>query len=188
MGDAIEEWAERFTRMMRENIEVRGKLMEWAKDQPHSKMCREHDEVRLVDWDKSTHESRKGNGFVLVYGGCAKCQTDIAIAAESNWLHLKGVPLNLCHCAFSNFTANDVEGRHNLEHAKKFSGKGRGMIFMLGTLGSGKSHLAVSIMRAMGCGKFITNDDLLAKLRASYGPERGEHRGHLQARAPSGPG
>jgi DNA replication protein DnaC len=93
-----------------------------------------------------------------------------------------GIPPHFQGCALENFTP-DKDTTWALMAARRYvteflPGAGRGLLFT-GTVGTGKTHLAAGIVRALIEDKgiqarFITVAELLEKLRASYGPDATE--------------
>ena len=71
-------------------------------------------------------------------------------------------------CSFENFTADTDELCANLAKAREFAADPKGFLLMLGRVGTGKTHLAASIVRAVGRGRYFRHLDLVNRLRASY--------------------
>ena len=71
-------------------------------------------------------------------------------------------------CTFENFTAATAELQANLAKAREFAADPKGLLLMLGRVGTGNTHLAASIVRAVGRGRYFRHLDLVNRLRASY--------------------
>jgi DNA replication protein DnaC len=149
-------------------VAFRGRLREWAKDQPQTKRCDRHQHDRPIDWERLCRESVSEREFKLVYAVCPACNTQEELLAESGWLHDRGVPLALCHAKFCNFKPRDESDGRALDAAERFSRRKAETFVISGHVGTGKSHLAVAIMRAKRCGLFIAHSTLLEGIRKTY--------------------
>lgn len=163
-----DEWSAIFHRMQAATKERVAALHAWAKDQPQTRICDTHKTVRKIDWEKSERESYTTQKHVLVYTPCPICEKYRDIIAKSEWLVQRGVPKNLTHASFDNFRAEDQSHAQALDASRKFARAKRGFLILLGEPGNGKSHLAVGIMRQTVMGRFITNAQMLAAVRARY--------------------
>ena len=89
-------------------------------------------------------------------------------------LERAGVPRSLSHSSFENYLGVDLILQDNLMRCREFSQTLKGFLFLVGSVGTGKTHLAVSVLRAaFGAPgwrevRFVTFADLLAMKRASY--------------------
>lgn len=80
-----------------------------------------------------------------------------------------GVPPILEQCSFANFIARTDEDRSNLCKSREFAAAPHGFLLLLGRPGTGKSHLAVSILREHPCrGRYTRHLDLVGLLRDTY--------------------
>lgn len=141
---------------------------EWAKG--HRKSCVEHAGQHLpIDEDASLEASWFAAKNVLVFGPCPKCHA-ARIERECRAALIKaGVPDNLCHATLENFHAETPEEREALARVKDYAEKACGFLCLFGrTFGTGKSHLAVAVLRAVGRGRFLTQADFLRALRRTY--------------------
>jgi DNA replication protein DnaC len=79
-----------------------------------------------------------------------------------------------------------AEDQTNLLGVKDFIAKRKGFLILYGeNKGNGKTHLAVSVMREIQLGRFVTHNQLLNLLRASYGKRNTSDdviRSHQQSR------
>jgi DNA replication protein DnaC len=162
------EWQATFDRMLSHSRKVREDLEAWALDKPQSRICETHKHVGKIDWEKSARETHQRGEKVLFYERCPMCERYEGIIRRSEWLVARGVPKNLSHAAFENFEPQTPGDAKVLEQARRFARVKRGFFVMLGSPGSGKSHLAVSIMREMVAGRLITHVDMMAQVRAHY--------------------
>ena len=69
---------------------------------------------------------------------------------------------------FENFDAYNGELREHLETCRRFAESPSGMLVMIGENGTGKTHLAVSMLKKTG-GVIYTASEIGLKLRRSYG-------------------
>lgn len=164
----------RFERMLKQTVELKRRLSQWAADKPQSKACLKHKFTRRIDWDLSAHQSHVKGDFVLVYQRCPACVKEDEIRRNSEWLRQRGVPGELCHATFENFIAENEVAKKALDGAKKFAKKKRGFFILLGDVGLGKTHLAVAIMREVGKGLLVTNESLMEKLSENYNDPRSQ--------------
>jgi DNA replication protein DnaC len=158
----------RLERMQRETADRDAKLREWAKDQPKTRKCPRHGDESRIDWTLSRVESWREQEFRLVYEACPACVREERVMQESGWMHGRGVPKTLCHASFKNFQPRNESDRRALEAAQKFSRRKAGFIIFTGTVGTGKSHLAVAIMRERNCGLFMKHSRLIERIRLTY--------------------
>lgn len=103
------------------------------------------------------------------YHPCVACRSINEVKHEAHWLKLSGVPEELLLETFETYKPRCPQEERALEQARKFTQVNAGFLFLLGTTGTGKSHLATCILRAAKSGLFITQADLLEALRNSYG-------------------
>lgn len=103
------------------------------------------------------------------YGLCKKCRRERAALAVRARLERQGVPPILSHGMFANWEPQSADDKRILEIAKVFATQQRrGFLVFLGRVGTGKGHLAVSIMRHFRYGLFIKHSTLLERKRDTY--------------------
>ena len=130
---------------------------------PKEVPCREHPQCsRQLDINACYQEARP------VYSPCSVCASEARAAAEAERLHEQGAPANLLHCTFENWQAEDEQSAAHLATVRDFAAKGRGFLVLLGNVGTGKTHLAVAVMRQSKRALFVTQAGLLRQLRESY--------------------
>jgi len=136
---------------------------------PQTKPCSVHPEVVLkIDRELSIEASRSEEKQTVAYGLCPVCVNERAEEDERARLHAQGVPNVLLHATFENWKpANKTEGSI-LSASQKFAYQRRGFLLLLGDIGTGKSHLAVAVMRSFGSALFIKQSTLLRRLRLTY--------------------
>lgn len=130
---------------------------------PVSSPCQRHpDKPRQRDDRESCFQRRP------VFLPCEACAEEQRQEQEVERLKRMGVPLNLCNATFDNWTATDEIAEANLAKAREFTRVHRGFLVLLGDLGTGKSHLAVAVLRSFRTGLFVKQSELLRRLRQTY--------------------
>lgn len=117
-----------------------------------------------LDLDESSRASWPDGPFQLVYKPCKHCLR----SGQEDWLSRAGVPKLLLKATLDNWQPRTEEDETSLEIIKRFTLAGSGFLILSGSVGLGKSHLAVGVMRERRCGRFITQNTLLLKLRERY--------------------
>ena len=147
-------------------------LDRWLQKNTPNQSCPAHPDVPITLDRESTmrHARRWGNSeeisFVAQYTPCENC--------IRNYLDACGVSAALTHCTLDSWTPDSKEAETQLAAVKEYTIAQRGFLFLLGSVGLGKSHLAVGAMRIMaphrgrGSGLFIKQSELLRELRATY--------------------
>jgi DNA replication protein DnaC len=147
--------------------------------------CEQHPDIQMpLDRWTTVWLSRHCEEPRLVYGECRLCESE-RIAAENaaterQYWRRRGVPERVLHATFDNFERRNESCTKALEEVQAFVERAspsldttilhNGFLLLLGTLGTGKGHLAVATAKAHGRGAlFITHPDLLTRLRATYG-------------------
>lgn len=167
-------------RMRQDSIRIQEEFADWMTVQqiPRTTHCRLHDVHREVDPEESIRNGlRAGGKFAAVYKPCPKCAANEIMRKRSEYLRKQGVEdLNILHATFENFVCHTANDRSNLEKAMAFANNKRGFIHLSGPVGTGKSHLAVAMMRAMDVksARFITHSRMLRVLRDEYGKRERE--------------
>lgn len=140
--------------------------------------CVEHEDVRLeVDYDKTFsatwfHEEKK---LSPRYKGCAECEAIISSSLVNEKWRRMGAPRKVEHATIENFHTDTEQKERVLSKVKKFLKRGGGFLIFRGEVGTGKSHLATAIMKEGGGGYFVTELDLLAEFRSTYGGKGDEN-------------
>jgi len=130
---------------------------------PAEARCEVHPQMSRSRDDQKSWQARKP-----IFAKCATCDTEQQHQAEIERLQAMGVPLNLCHATFDNWSPADEGNEGNLEKVREFARARRGFLSLLGDLGTGKSHLAVAALRTFKRGRFIKQSELLRRLRQTY--------------------
>lgn len=172
LPDVVQE----FERLAREAAERRRELERWAAKQPKTRKCGEHGTICGQDMDASSRASQAAGKYTLEYEPCGKCLRD----ANTEWLKRAGVPQNLLGCTLDNWRVNRNEDRAKLETVRQFCRKRSGFLWLTSDrespsqFGLGKTHLAIGVMRELNCGRFLTHNEFMRRLRMGYGNERAE--------------
>lgn len=150
-----DEIAERFKRASG----TREERIQWISSLPLECPCEIHlGEMRPLQKEASYYNNE------ATYGDCPVC----AFPIVSEKLHSRGVPGCLMHASLDNWTPSSEQEKEHLEKCREFAKMDRGFLLLLGGVGSGKSHLAVGIMREIGKGYFVKQSTLLRSLRETY--------------------
>ena len=159
-GDARVDSA--FARMISTASARQRELAAWLPTVPQTIPCQRHPDVsRSIVLERS----RVGEAY---YGPCHQCRADLAARAEADRLQSMGVPLNLCGATLDNWKPYGEADEAILEQCRKFARDKRGFLLLLGDLGTGKTHMAVAILRTFSRGWLVKQSELLRRLRATY--------------------
>jgi len=121
------------------------------------------------EWEEETAD----DALVAAYKVCP----DIA-ACPGCRLARCGVPPVLQSASFENFIIDPLAIAAHLAKCREYAANPRGFLLMLGSVGNGKTHLAVAIARARLPDRdilFLSHDNFLIRCRARYdlGPSSG---------------
>ena len=131
------------------------KMKDWLKTQPDTRACEKHPlTLRKRDDEQSIEDSWRKPNPVATYLPCADCESDAKLVRQ--W-----VPPISCGCSFDTFIPDNEEEREHLERCKKWASNPRGVALLRGDIGTGKTHLAVAMLRYFGSGKFVPQRKLL---------------------------
>lgn len=151
----------------------------WLEQQQTSKPCDLHPTVQRqlsIDGTRTRcqHENRPDE-WAPSYFKCPLCQE----AEVQTRLVECGVPGVNQHCSFDNWIPNNAEESRHLECMMKFAKEIRkGFAILIGSVGTGKTHLAIASMRSYLSDSndfaktrpvFLKQNTLLRQLRATYG-------------------
>jgi DNA replication protein DnaC len=134
--------------------------------QPQIIRCRVHPDCERIIDERITATATANNFGKLRagYTPCSKCIEDAQLVRLSGF----GLPENLIHATFENFSPDDEADAGHVEVVKSFCEAKRGTLVMLGGYGTGKSHLSAAALRTFGKGWFVKNSTLLNSLRDTY--------------------
>lgn len=162
----FEDWGKRMIESARERNAA---LTTFLATQPQMRPCAKHaDETRAISLEASQRATLDAGRHVAGYTSCLKCQQERKAAEETEHLTRSGVPSNLTHCTFQNWNPRSDEDAAHLETVKAFAEQRTGFLVMLGPVGTGKTHLAVSAMRGFRSALLVKQSTLLRNLRDTY--------------------
>ncbi len=145
------------------------KVKRFAVGKPSAIHCSTHRFTRLVDWDASARQTHLSGKPILEYTDCPGCKKSAAIAGRSDWLRSIGVPRNLLHCTFEGYGPINESQNRAFVAAGKYAKRKKGCLALGGSAkGTGKTHLAVSILRECGKGRFISQARLMTCVSERY--------------------
>ena len=146
-----------------------------SKPHPRIIRCERHKFDRRIDVEESCRVSWREDEFRCVYESCPACDRSRLVASRSEWLSRAGVPADVLAASFESFTIETLEDANNLQSVREYAATSRGTLIMAGANGRGKTHLAVAVMREVGCGMLITHMTLIERIeriRKTYGNDR----------------
>lgn len=125
-------------------------------------------ETMRIAWK---HRDRQYEKVTPIYDPCELCISERLVNERyRGWISL-GVPRKVAHAYFENYEADTEAKRIALAKCREQAKKGRGFVILCGNPGNGKTHLAVSIMKASTMeylAHFITHSALCDELRQTY--------------------
>lgn len=134
--------------------------------------CSTHGTDITINRRESVASSIKSGTLTLVWNRCQQCAADDAEQATRAMLEQAGVPPALVHASFEGFVPANDSQQLAMKGAATYAANPVGFFWLTGNPGTGKSHLAVSIMRVVsGTGirvGFIEHNTLVNLYRDSY--------------------
>lgn len=167
VGVVMHSFVEQFAAMAKNTSERRKALEDYLIPKRRQIPCPKGGAVHLVDVEESFRASGIRGDWQLVYSPCDKCKRD----TDNQRLARSGVPQRLVDSDFDNWKPRTAGDTQALNAVKTFAQKGTGFLILSGQVGLGKSHLAVAVMRQRGCGRMLTQNNLIVRLRERYSNE-----------------
>jgi DNA replication protein DnaC len=133
------------------------------------KKCEIHNTELPVDYEASLSKcwfDRRSEKLHAVFGKCPTCEKAAKARIVNESWKKAGIPTNMLHCTFGNYDTSTEGQLKALQKVKKQMAEG-GFIILRGTVGTGKTHLSVSVLKHIG-GLMVTEADLLGELRKTY--------------------
>lgn len=142
----------------------------WFQDIGEKHCCPRHPSQPVdVDKDRSLAESARLKSNVIIHNACPICSRTRFETSENEWLIAAGVPQNLLHCRFDNWKPRTPEDEDTLAVCRKWASAPTGALLLFGSdYGTGKTHLAIAMIRAVHRGRFLAHYQFLSKLRDTY--------------------
>jgi len=171
IGEVLPEVVESLRQMQERTIAFKKSLEPKIAEHPALEPCAIHaDCERAVDLEATALASwHCDSGFALVREICPKCHEESERLKQNRRFVNMGVPERVSHATFDNYEIYEDKQNGALAAARRFVAKARGFLVLVGTAGTGKSHLASAVFKTLGGGKFVTQRELLGGLRATYG-------------------
>lgn len=155
-------------RLAQQTQEALGAFRRWCLSQPPPK-CRRHGTSLEIDEATAAILWLKDRRLEMRTKPCPLCEEEAAAPTIANWLLSIGVPGKLTGATLDNFVAATAPDRETVAKAREFLQVRRGFFVVASrTLGNGKSHLAVAILRAFRKGRYFAAQNLPAMLSAQY--------------------
>jgi DNA replication protein DnaC len=167
---SIENFIEKsFAAMLRTTRERNEEVQRFIAAQPQEIFCKNHPHVaRPISLERTRRASAENHGELTArYEPCPLCAEERAEAEIRERLHRQGVPENLLNATLGNWTPDAANAGH-LGRVREFITRKRGFLILLGDVGTGKTHLAVGVMRHFQNAFFVKQNTLLRKLRETY--------------------
>lgn len=161
--------ADRITGIQKLICERDTKVREFIATKPQQIPCMRHPHsLRRISLKLSCLASARNQGVVIAdYEACPQCDMDRAEAEIRERLHISGVPQNLLHATLANWLPDANNFEHS-QHVRTFLEAKHGFLFLLGDVGTGKTHLAVGAMRLCKNPYLVKQNTLLRMLRQTY--------------------
>ncbi len=142
----------------------------FMRSQPQEKSCSKHPNIiRRLTRERTQECTAMNNGTPTAgYEHCPECLAEREAEGIRQRLKSFGVPEILTSATFDNWQPQTSEQAEHLDIVEAFARTRRGFLVMLGNVGTGKSHLAVAVLRVARDAIFIKQATLLRELRESY--------------------
>lgn len=139
-------------------------------------LCKTHSVALPIDRQSSLEQSAALDQTVINYHPCPDCMAEARELRQRARLRLAGVAEANLGATFDNWTPHTADDREALATVRKYAANPRGGLVIIGkTPGTGKTHLAVATLRAVGKpGMFGTWREMMAIVRTSYSTGRTE--------------
>lgn len=170
-GETTEEFVDRVLGgLMSRTRQAKDRLVAWSDGKPTEKTCEQHGASLVVDWDRSVQwcVNNPDAEPKFVWQKCPECHEIEKLKLDASWMLDRGVPQDITHAAFSNFKLTQPNHGTAIEKAKAFCNINKGFFIMIGGPGTGKTHIAVSILRQAGKGRMITQRQIMDALGRHY--------------------
>lgn len=172
LAATMDETLKRLEAMAAASAALAARWRAWAAKQPPFR-CSKHGAELPMDEDASIRASTED--MTIVARPCPVCVAESREVEFRARLIRHGVPSNLTHATLNNWQPTTADDRETLAKVREFAKAKRGFLVLMGSdYGIGKSHLAVAVMREAGGGRFLTQNQLLLKLRATYRDDKAE--------------
>lgn len=170
MSEVIPEVMETLEAMRQRSADFCKLLEPEIAEHPELEACEIHpDHLRPIDREATQLASWRDEGhLVLVREICPLCQAAEELRKFNHRFVTMGAPERVCHATMDNYEIYDNKQSAALSAAERFLKKKRGFLVLVGTAGTGKSHLACAVFKELGGGKFVTQRELLSGLRETY--------------------
>jgi len=176
VNDSLGDIMERLNRVAAETREAREAFDAWfdgsvKPDNP----CPDCGNVLMVCREKSWRKSFENHRFGFAFNDCPDCREARNAELDREWLLEAGVPANMLHCTLGNWTPENENDRETVKFCHEFTSLKAGFFVLSGdSKGVGKSHLAVGLLRKARAGRFITQQEIVSKMRYNYNFRGGE--------------
>ena len=164
MNQSFEDAAQRMIAACRKRNSERA---DYAATQPQAIKCGIHGIECAIDLERTRVDA-------AAYDPCPECVAEVEAERNRERLMALGVPRRLAGATMDQLRYDDAADRANLARCQEWADEPAGFIVLLGECGTGKSHIAASIIGRHRRGRFVTQAQILRTLRASYADPRTE--------------
>lgn len=171
VADVMPEAIEVFGRLQRRFHEFAESIRQDFEAAPNVEACKVHPlTLRKKDFEASCTASRAAGKFVAAFEACPDCLLEAAIAQQRGFWRKRGVPERVIDATFENFVDSTPEKTRAVARAQEWCKDPSGVfLVLLGTPGTGKTHLAVSALRSsLVEGLCAVHQTMMAEIHASY--------------------
>jgi len=172
IGDTLEASLERLQQITDEAVRKGKELDKWLQTKPKTIPCIRHSFNRQVNRERSARESQFKPEFVAVYNECPSCVQEEKRRKQNRHWADRGVPEKYLGKTLDELHYSTPKCQENLRYCRKFSENPKGVLVLVGSYGTGKTHSASAILQAQGKGLFVSHSSLLEAHRATYRDEK----------------
>lgn len=175
-GDVLGPMVERFAALAKEAEVFFANLKKQIAQAP-KECCSEHPETPLlVDQERTNFQSWQAKELHIVWGKCPECEKVFQESFVNEKWRKMGIPGELMKATLDSFETKTVQQVEAMGKTKMQVNKGSGFLIIRGKVGTGKSHLAVGVIKHFREGLFVTEADLIGELRQTYSENSGQEK------------
>lgn len=146
----------------------------WATTAPVTIPCPDHaGQFRPIDETETWTQWVYYRELKPMYSDCPQCKAAKVEARHREIMRQAGVPEILLGASVGSWTPRTDKDREAIAKVSLYVKRAQGTMILVGDIGTGKTHLAIGILRELGGGRFVKASTCLRELRRSYdgGPD-----------------